>query len=99
MPEIIKCSLLLVTPTNLCHCLYLHTSAASKKNDINHIRKIMINSRKNYWVKSGYSGDRVNSDIHLQTVKSQMSLIRNFNVCLVDLFFIPIQTRLLSEFT
>ena len=46
MPEIIKCSLLLVTPTNLCHCLYLHTSAASEKNDIKHIRKIIINSRK-----------------------------------------------------
>ena len=52
----------------------------------------LLNSR----VKSGNFRQRVNSDIHLQTVKIQMrpllmsSLIRIFSVCLVNLFFTPI---------
>ena len=47
-------------------------------------------------VKSGNLGHQVNSDIHLQTVEIQMRrllmsrLIRIFTVCLVNLFFIPI---------
>ena len=61
--------------------------------------KIKIGQKK-VWkivrVKSGNFGQRVNSDIHLQTVKIQMRrllmgrLIRIFTVCLVDLIFIPI---------
>ena len=47
-------------------------------------------------VKSGNFGQRVNSDICLQTVNIQMRrliksrLIRIFTVCLVNLIFIPI---------
>ena len=42
-------------------------------------------------VKSGNFGQRVNSDIGLQTVKIQTSrLIRIFIVCLLNLIFIPI---------
>ena len=60
-------------------------------------------------MKSGNLGQRVNSDIHLQTVKIQMRrllmsrLIRIFTVCLVHLIFIPIiqkmkETMSLSDF-
>ena len=42
-------------------------------------------------VKSGNFGQRVNSDMHLQTVEIQMRrLIRIFTVCLVNWFFISI---------
>ena len=47
-------------------------------------------------IKSGNFGQRVNSDIHLQTVKIQMRrllmsrLIRIFTFCIVNLIFIPI---------
>ena len=43
-------------------------------------------------VKSGKFGHQVNSDTHLQTVEIQIMsrLIRIFNVCLVNLFLIPI---------
>ena len=41
-------------------------------------------------VKSGNFGHQVNSDTRLQTVEIQMSrLIRNFTVCLVNLYLIP----------
>ena len=47
-------------------------------------------------VKSGNFGQRVNSDIRLQTVKIQMRrlikshLIRIFAICLVNLIFVPL---------
>ena len=42
-------------------------------------------------VKLGEVGHQLNSDTHLQTVEIKMrSLIRIFNVCLVNLFFIQI---------
>ena len=53
---------------------------------------IFLNNR----VKAGNFGQRVNSDIHMQTVKLQMRrllmsrLIRIFTVCLVNLIFISI---------
>ena len=54
------------------------------------------NGRVSIRVKSGNFGQRVYSDIHLQTVEIQMRrllmsrLIRIFTVRLVDLFFIQI---------
>ena len=47
-------------------------------------------------VESGHFENQLNSDIHLQTVESQMRrllisrLIRNCTVCIINLFFIPI---------
>ena len=64
--------------------------------------------KKNIRVKSGNFRQRVNSDIHLQTVKIQMRrliksrLIRIFAVCLVNFLFNNSQikeTRSLSEFS
>ena len=64
-----------------------------------HLHRLVPTNKKSatsYMVKSDNLGHQVNSDIHLQTVDIQMRrllmsrLIRNFTVCLVNLFFIPI---------
>ena len=74
---------------------HIHKSLSLKDSVFAYLEIITFDSSI-YRVKLGKFGHQVNSDTHLQPVEIHMrrllmsSLIRIFNVCFVNLFFIPI---------